>query len=106
MKYFYTGAICLFLFWLGLFFVARYGEQGALILALIGSIPGAIVFVWWQAPHQFKPAKLRPMFTDEKGEATRQGSSYENIPMARDRQARQKRRREGLASRLLRQRPR
>ncbi len=74
-------------------------------MALIGGIPAALVMTWWQEPHQFKPPKLRPLFTDGKGEDTR-GSSYENIAMARKRQARQQRRQEGLATRALRRRSR
>ncbi|MEM9771042.1 MAG: hypothetical protein AAF889_05510 [Cyanobacteria bacterium P01_D01_bin.73] len=45
------------------------------------------------------------MFTDEKGEDTRE-SSYETIAMARERQSRRRRRREGLATRALRRRSR
>lgn len=105
MNYFYAASIGVLLFWL-LLSAIGYTWLGALLLALIGGIAGAVVFVWWQEPHQFRPAKLRPMFTDEKGQETRRVSSYENIAMARQRQSTKRRRRDGLASRLLRQRSR
>ena len=104
MNYFYTASIWVLLFWLALTAI-NYSWLGALILALIGGISGAMVNIWWQEPHQFKPAKLRPMFTDEKGTRTRT-TSYETIAMARQRQSKRSRRQEGLVSRLLRQRSR
>ena len=110
MSYFYTASVWVFLFWLAFTGLLQYNWWGALIMALVGGIAAANVMTWWQEPHRFKPPKLRPMFTDKDGQetrgGTRSGSSYENIAMARQRQARQQRRREGLATRALRRRSR
>lgn len=104
MNYLLAGLIWVLLLALALQ-AASYNVLGTVVLAIIGGVPGAIVTVWWQQDHQFSPPKLRPLFTDEKGVSAR-SSSYENIAMARQRQAGQSRRREGLVTRLLRQRSR
>ena len=104
MNYFLAGLTWTLLLALALR-AAEYNLLGVIVLSILGGAPGAIVTVWWQQEHQFSPPKLRPMFTDEKGVSAR-SSSYENIAMARQRQAGQSRRREGLATRLLRRRSR